>query len=62
MKYLRASVKSEKRKTQGHHLGKCYGLVEVRVKGARRKQKREIKVVGGEPGVSSVTETKGVKC
>lgn len=56
-------VKREKVKSrsQGHHLGKYHGLAEMRVKGARRKQKRDIKFLGGEPGVSSVTETREMK-
>lgn len=34
----------------------------MRVKGTTRKQKRRIKEVAGEPFLSGVTETKGVKC
>lgn len=33
--------------------------MEIGVKGARRKQRREVKQVGGETGVTGVTETNG---
>lgn len=50
-------------------LGSIIGLVEMRVKGAKRKQKKKkdqksarIKKVQGEPVTSSITETKAVEC